>query len=68
MKVLKFPQPDPATDAAPVSPLRDLAAFLTQDGGALRDALPFTLTRQDARRRDPEPIQPGLFKTGVEDQ
>ena len=56
--------PAPPLDSAPASPLRDLALLLTQDGGALRDALPFTLTRQDGRRREPEPIQPALFETG----
>lgn len=53
-------RPRNAAPSAPDSPVWRFAAALNPDGGALRDALPFTLTAEDARPR-PKHQQPGLL-------
>lgn len=59
--------PNPPARPIPpgLSPLEALAAALTEDGGALRDALPFTLTGADIRPRPDPPQQAALFERGA---
>lgn len=49
----------PADTNEPTNPIADFAAALNPEGGALADALPFTLTAEPAPAR-PEK-QPDLF-------
>jgi hypothetical protein len=57
---MKRQPPPPQAAPPPDSPVWTFAASLNPKGGALGDALPFTLTGQRARPLPP-PVHPGLF-------
>lgn len=64
--ILRTTTPPPQAAPPSDSPIWTFAASLNPKGGALGDALPFTLTGQRARPR-PEPVTLDLFTNDSED-